>query len=313
LPRDSLRSVGSAAGVVGLKKQSARNSRKALSEDGMRQNRDGRKSTPSEPSDAASETSPSIPASSAHPSGQSAPGGIVSAAAAQTGSPQRNVVGSGGGAAGVVTGSGDDSYAEAIMKEVQEYREEMEGLRDGMDELRLQFKQEINELDLQLREEAERYQRLEEHLYELTELHQNAIEAIKSQVSEQESISHYQNQESLRAFRENLNMLETKVNNLETLQVQQQQYPQLEGWASGGDARALMMKLLTTAITFVQILFVVAGLLINTVTPFVRTPTRLTVTALAIAFLACYYYKQEDFLALVNKLKARTNFGGKNS
>ena len=96
------------------------------------------------------------------------------------------------------------------------------------------------------------------------------------------------------------------------LQVQQQQYPQLEGWASGGDARALMMKLLTTAITFVQILFVVAGLLINTVTPFVRTPTRLTVTALAIAFLACYYYKQEDFLALVNKLKARTNFG-KNS
>ena len=67
--------------------------------------------------------------------------------------------------------------------------------------------------------QAERYQRLEEHLYELTELHQNAIEAIKSQVSEQESISHYQNQESLRAFRENLNMLETKVNNLETLQV----------------------------------------------------------------------------------------------
>ena len=54
----------------------------------------------------------------------------------------------------MVTGSGDDSYAEAIMKEVQEYREEMEGLRDGMDELRLQFKQEINELDLQLREEV---------------------------------------------------------------------------------------------------------------------------------------------------------------
>ena len=95
-------------------------------------------------------------------------------------------------------------------------------------------------------------------------------------------------------------------------QVQQQQYPQLEGWASGGDARALMMKLLTTAITFVQILFVVAGLLINTVTPFVRTPARLTVTALAVAFVACYYYKQDDILVLVNKLKARTNFG-KNS
>ena len=64
------------------------------------------------------------------------------------------MVGSGVGPAGVVTGSGDDSYAEAIMKEVQEYREEMEGLRDGMDELRLQFKQEINDLDLQLREEV---------------------------------------------------------------------------------------------------------------------------------------------------------------
>ena len=67
--------------------------------------------------------------------------------------------------------------------------------------------------------QAERYQRLEELLNELMELHQNDIEVIKSQVSEQESISHYQNQESLRAFRENLNMLETKVNNLETLQV----------------------------------------------------------------------------------------------
>lgn len=188
----------------------------------------------------------------------------------------------------------------------------MEGLRDGMDELRQQFKQEINDLEFQLREEAERYTRLEELMTELMDLHQNDIEVIKSQVNEQEGIALYQNQESLRAFRENLNMLETKVNNLETLQVQQQQYPQLEGWASGGDARALMMKLLTTAITFVQILFVVAGLLINTVTPFVRTPTRLVVTALAVAFVACYYYKQDDILALVNKLKARTNFG-KNS
>ena len=144
------------------------------------------------------------------------------------------------------------------------------------------------------------------------ELHQNDIEVIKNQVNEQESIAHYQNQESLRAFRENLNMLETKVNNLETQQ-QQQQYPQLDQWTSGGDARALAMKLVNFAIMIVQILLLIAGVLIKTVTPFVRTPTRLTITSTIVAVVACYHYKQDDILALVNKLKARTNYFGKNS
>ena len=67
--------------------------------------------------------------------------------------------------------------------------------------------------------QEERCARLEELLNEIMELHQNDIETIKSQVSEQEEIALYQNKDSLRMFRESLNMLDQKVHNLESLQV----------------------------------------------------------------------------------------------
>ena len=94
------------------------------------------------------------------------------------------------------------------------------------------------------------------------------------------------------------------------MQAQQQQYPQLgEGWAPGGDYRALMMKILTMVITFIQILLFMAGLLINSFGFFVRTPKRLILTSILGLLLAAGYHKQEEIQALINKLKQRTNLG----
>ena len=292
LPRDSVGSGGRNSLMSGT------DVRKCLSEDGRRH-----RSTPSE-SDAASDSipSPSLPATSSLPPSslpaqpplaQVSSGSNLTAAA--TGSPQR-------------TGEYGATEWNMIMQELTLHKEEVEGLREGMDELRQQFKQEIDALSYQLREETERSSRLGEELNELMELHQNEIAFIKNEVNDQAEIALYQSEERLRDIKESLKMLDTKMTNMEIQQVQQQ-YLHIEGLNST-DARALLMKLLTAAITVVHIIFFVAGMLVNLVTPFVRTTPRIFFTSLMVAMLGTYYYQKEYILAIFHKMK-RANLAGK--
>ena len=118
----------------------------------------------------------------------------------------------------------------------------------------------------------------------------------------------YQSEDKLRDVKESLRMLETKMGAFETFQNQQQQYPHIEGF-NAPDARALMMKLLTAAITVVQIIFVIANLFIHFVTPFVRTTPRIFATALLAAGFATYYYHRDYLFAMFYEVKQRANLG----
>jgi len=323
-PRDSLRSVGSGGGghlnqfaaKLTNKRKSSQPRRKCLSDDGR--NKDpSRKSTPSEPSDAASETSPSLPASSAHPSGSGAGGGVTTQLnLGAAGSPHHNVSGVEGGrdTSETIGPSAAESYAhaQAIADELREAREEVDGLREGMDEIKRELSEEIRNLESALREEVEQRQRLEGMLDDQQQLHQAKMEDLKSQVEMQEEQAVYQIRDNSKTMGESLKMLEMRVLKLEEKRLEE--YPQFgEGFSPGGDSRALLMKLLTAAIAFVQIVFLIAGFLINTVAPFVRTIPRLFSTCLLVGAIACYYHKQEDVLDFIQKLKLRYNFGNKNS
>ena len=93
-------------------------------------------STHSEPSDAASETSPSLPASSAHPSGSGAGGGVTTQLnLGAAGSPHHNVSGVEGGrdTSETIGPAAAESYAhaQAIADELREAREGVDGLRSG--------------------------------------------------------------------------------------------------------------------------------------------------------------------------------------
>jgi len=66
------------------------------------------------------------------------------------------------------------------MQELTLHKEEVERLREELEDVKLQFKHEIEGLREQVREEKERFERLEEQMNDLTELHQHEVENIKS-------------------------------------------------------------------------------------------------------------------------------------
>ena len=68
---------------------------------------------------------------------------------------------------------------ESLMSEIHERREECDKLARDLELQRQQFKQELEYLGGQLREETVRCDRLEEQMNDLTELHQNEMEIIK--------------------------------------------------------------------------------------------------------------------------------------
>ena len=75
--------------------------------------------------------------------------------------------------------SSSQPWLQSIMDEIHERREECDKLTRELDIQRQHFKQELEYLGGQLREETIRCERLEEAMNDLTELHQNEIENIK--------------------------------------------------------------------------------------------------------------------------------------
>ena len=199
--------------------------------------------------------------------------------------------------------SASSSSAEwkAVMQELVLHREEVEHLREEMDEQRQQFKSEVESLTYQLREERDRCERLEEQVNDLTELHQHEIENIKSGVGDMEEKVQYQSEERLLDIKEHLQALETKVTSIEHQQTQQQ-YLNIEGLDST-DARAVMMKLLTACITFVHVMLFVVGALMGVARPFLRTTPRAIATVCVVSLAIYANHQQEAIVALYRRLR----------
>lgn len=203
-------------------------------------------------------------------------------------------------------GANDTSTTEwnAVIQELTQHKEEVQDLREGMSKLRQQFHKEVEDLVYRLQEEGDRCAKLEDQINDLTELHQSQIEHIKNLVNDNEEQAHYQSEERVRDINDKLKMLETKVLNMETQQVQQQ-YLHIEGLDST-DARALLMKVITALITVVHVLFFILGTVINIVKPFVRTTSRILVTSIVVVIAVAIYYQQDNVVAVFHKFKHRT-------
>ncbi|TRY63568.1 hypothetical protein TCAL_08692 [Tigriopus californicus] len=187
-----------------------------------------------------------------------------------------------------------------VMQELTLHKEEVDHLREEIDEMRQFFKQEIERLNYQL-QEKDRFERLEEQMNDMTELHQHEIENIKSGVNDMEDKVQYQSEERHLDIKEHLQSLETKVTSLEHQQ-NQQQYLNIEG-LDNTDARAIMMKLLTAVITVIHILLFIMGTSMSLAKPFLRTTSRMFTTCLVVVLSIYAYYQQESLTELYHKYR----------
>ncbi|XP_015424984.1 PREDICTED: transmembrane and coiled-coil domains protein 2 isoform X2 [Myotis davidii] len=172
---------------------------------------------------------------------------------------------------------------DALVDELREIKEGQTHLEDSMEDLKSQLQRDYTYMTQCLQEERYRYERLEEQLNDLTELHQNEMSNLKQELASMEEKVAYQSYERARDIQEAVESCLTRVTKLE-LQQQQQQVVQLEG-VENANARALLGKFINVILALMAVLLVFVSTIANFITPLMKTRLRITSTALLVLML----------------------------
>ncbi|KAL4700220.1 hypothetical protein H8957_000159 [Semnopithecus entellus] len=172
---------------------------------------------------------------------------------------------------------------DALLEELREIKEGQSHLEDSMEDLKTQLQRDYTYMTQCLQEERYRYERLEEQLNDLTELHQNEMTNLKQELASMEEKVAYQSYERARDIQEAVESCLTRVTKLE-LQQQQQQVVQLEG-VENANARALLGKFINVILALMAVLLVFVSTVANFITPLMKTRLRITSTALLVLVL----------------------------
>jgi len=189
-----------------------------------------------------------------------------------------------------------------LMSEINNLREETERLREELDEQRQTFKQELDFVNGQLREERYRCERLEEQIHDLTEFHQNEMENVRTGVTDMEEKVQYQSEERVRDIQDQLSGLETKISRMEHQAQQHQQYVTFEG-LENSNARALVVKAINIILTLLQVVLLILETGAQILKPFLKTPTRVVTTFLLVTVTILAVRQWTEISLVVGKVK----------
>uniref|UniRef100_H3DAY1 Transmembrane and coiled-coil domain family 2 n=1 Tax=Tetraodon nigroviridis TaxID=99883 RepID=H3DAY1_TETNG len=186
-----------------------------------------------------------------------------------------------GGALGPAMGSPRfdvHSSWDSLLEGLQEIKSSQAQMEDAIQDMKAQLQSDYSYMTQCLQEERYRYERLEEQLNDLTELHQNEMSNLKQELASMEEKVAYQSYERARDIQEAVESCLTRITKLE-LQQQQQQVVQLEG-VENANARALLGKLINVILALMAVLLVFVSTLANFITPLMKTRARVAATVL---------------------------------
>ncbi|XP_066559093.1 transmembrane and coiled-coil domains protein 2 [Amia ocellicauda] len=224
---------------------------------------------------------------------------------ATSGSAAGSTSGAGGGGPGPGMGSPKSntldqhppphSSWDTLLEELREIKASQVHLEDAIEDMKTQLQRDYSYMTQCLQEERYRYERLEEQLNDLTELHQNEMTNLKQELASMEEKVAYQSYERARDIQEAVESCLTRITKLE-LQQQQQQVVQLEG-VENANARALLGKFINVILALMAVLLVFVSTLANFITPLMKTRARVAATML-LALLLFALWKHWDLLEL---------------
>ncbi|XP_010773204.1 transmembrane and coiled-coil domains protein 2 isoform X1 [Notothenia coriiceps] len=182
---------------------------------------------------------------------------------------------------------------DTLLEGLQEIKASQAHMEDAIEDMKGQLQSDYSYMTQCLQEERYRYERLEEQLNDLTELHQNEMTNLKQELASMEEKVAYQSYERARDIQEAVESCLTRITKLE-LQQQQQQVVQLEG-VENANARALLGKLINVILALMAVLLVFVSTLANFITPLMKTRARVGATVL-LTLLLFVLWKHWDFL-----------------
>ncbi|XP_074165047.1 transmembrane and coiled-coil domains protein 2 isoform X1 [Sminthopsis crassicaudata] len=208
-----------------------------------------------------------------------------SASASSAGAGSNSGAGAGGGLGSPKSNTlySHPNNLDTLLEELREIKEGQSHMEDSMEDLKAQLQRDYTYMTQCLQEERYRYERLEEQLNDLTELHQNEMTNLKQELASMEEKVAYQSYERARDIQEAVESCLTRVTKLE-LQQQQQQVVQLEG-VENANARALLGKFINVILALMAVLLVFVSTIANFITPLMKTRLRIASTALLVLIL----------------------------
>lgn len=184
------------------------------------------------------------------------------------------------------------------LEEVSEIKEAQSQLEEDMEELKSQFKKEYGIISQTLQEERYRYERLEDQLNDLTELHQHEMANLKQELASIEERVAYQAHERARDIQEALESCQTRVSKLELQQQHQQQTVQLES----RDARVLLGKSINIMLAIITVILVCVSTAAKFAAPLMRSRHHVFATLLGIFFLTVFWKNWDRLQYAIDRL-----------
>ncbi|KAG7496289.1 transmembrane and coiled-coil domain 3 isoform X1 [Solea senegalensis] len=205
--------------------------------------------------------------------------------------------GSGAGSGGPGRSDSNGRLAE-IVDMVREVRDAQGQLADEMEAMNTQFKRDYSYFTQVLQEERYRYERLEDQLNDLTELHQHETSNLKQELASIEEKVAYQAYERARDIQEVLESCQTRVSKLELQQQQQQQTVQLEN----ADAKVLLGKCINIMLAIVTVILVCVSTAAKFAAPLLRSRLHLALTCVGVSLLALLWKNWEHLQCALERL-----------
>uniref|UniRef100_A0A3B4XLY2 Transmembrane and coiled-coil domain family 3 n=1 Tax=Seriola lalandi dorsalis TaxID=1841481 RepID=A0A3B4XLY2_SERLL len=198
-------------------------------------------------------------------------------------------------------GGDNQSRLALSLEEVREIKDAQSQLEEDMEELKAQFKREYGIISQTLQEERYRYERLEDQLNDLTELHQHEMSNLKQELASIEERVAYQAHERARDIQEALESCQTRVSKLELQQQQQQQTVQLESH----DARVLLGKSINIMLAIITVILVCVSTAAKFAAPLMRSRYHVVATFLGICFLTIFWKNWDRLQYTIDRVKPR--------
>ncbi|KAM4523125.1 transmembrane and coiled-coil domain protein 3 isoform 1-T1 [Fundulus diaphanus] len=207
-------------------------------------------------------------------------------------------------AGGSMTESGGPGRSESngrlveVLDMVREVREAQTQLAEDMETMNSQFKRDYTYFTQVMQEERYRYERLEDQLNDLTELHQHETSNLKQELASIEEKVAYQAYERARDIQEVLESCQTRVSKLELQQQQQQQTVQLENT----DAKVLLGRLINIMLAIATVLLVCVSTAAKFTAPLLRSRLQMAFTCVGVSLLVLLWKNWEQVEFTLDRL-----------
>ncbi|XP_068132900.1 transmembrane and coiled-coil domain protein 3 isoform X2 [Hyperolius riggenbachi] len=168
-----------------------------------------------------------------------------------------------------------------FLEELREIREAQSQLAEDIEALKVQFKRDYGFISQTLQEERYRYERLEDQLNDLTDLHQHETTNLKQDLASIEEKVAYQAYERSRDIQEALESCQTRVSKLEL-----HQQEQLSVQSESVNAKVLLGKCINILVALITVILVFVSTIAKFTAPMMKSRFHIVCSFCAVTLFA---------------------------